>query len=189
MTAGRGLVHAEVSSREFKERGGPLEILQLWVNLPSRLKMVDPRYIGLQKSDIPEVLEDGGKVTVNLVSGSWNGQEAPIQSLIDIHMVTLDMKAGGRVAAPVARDRNVFLYVVRGDVKVGGEDATALHLVELNNDGDVVDIEAVTGAVLLFGHARPIGEPVVAYGPFVMTSREEIREAMADYQSGKFGSL
>jgi len=189
MTAGRGLVHAEISPEGFKKKGGPLEILQLWVNLPSKLKMVDPHYIGLQKEDIPEIVSADGKVTVHLVSGAWNGQSAPIQSRIDIHMATIVMQAGGRLQAPVARSRNVFLYIVRGDVTVGGEPASALHLVEMNNDGDTVDLEAVTDAVLLFGHAEPIGEPVVAHGPFVMNTREEIRQAMMDYQSGKFGGL
>ena len=189
MTAGRGLVHAEISPEEFKKKGGPLEILQLWVNLPSRLKMVDPNYIGLQKADIPEITEGDGKATVNLISGSWNGQRAPIQSLIDIHLVTIHMRAGGRVQAPVAPNRNVFLYIVRGEIAVGGERAREFHLIELTNDGDTVDLEAPTDAVLLFGHAEPIGEPVVAHGPFVMNTRDEIRQAMIDYQSGRFGGL
>jgi redox-sensitive bicupin YhaK (pirin superfamily) len=189
MTAGRGLVHAEISSEEFKKKGGALEILQLWVNLPSKFKMVDPRYIGLQKSDIPEIKTDDGRVTIHLVSGTWNGQEAPIQSLIDIHMATIHMAAGGRVQMPVAASRNIFLYVVRGDIKVGGEPARAFHLVEMNNDGDTADVEAVSDAVLLFGHAEPIGEPVVPHGPFVMNTREEIQQAIADYRAGKFGGL
>jgi quercetin 2,3-dioxygenase len=189
MTAGRGLVHAEISPETFKKRGGPLEILQLWVNLPSKLKMVDPHYIGLQKDDIPEMVDTDGKVTVRLVAGAWNGRTAPIQSLIDLHIATIEMKIGGRVQAPVARSRNVFLYVVRGEIRVSGEPASAFHLVEMNHDGDTVDIEAVSGAVLLFGHAEPIGEPVVAHGPFVMNTREEIRQAMTDYQSGNFGGL
>ncbi len=189
MTAGRGLVHAEISPDSFKQKGGPLEILQLWVNLPSRFKMVDPNYIGLQRADIPEIVEDDGRVTVNLISGSWKGRPAPIQSLIDIHMVTLYLKAGGRVLAPVPADRNVFLYVVRGVIEVGGEEALPFHLIELNNDADQVDIVATGDAVVLFGHAAPIGEPMIAHGPFVMNTREEIREAMADYQAGKFGGL
>jgi quercetin 2,3-dioxygenase len=189
MTAGRGLVHAEISPEEFKKKGGPLEILQLWVNLPSRLKMVDPKYIGLQKPDIPEIVDDDGKVRVNLIAGSWNGRQAPIQSLIDIHMATLYLSPGGRVTVPVARSRNVFLYVVRGEIAVAAEPASEFHLVELNNDGDAVDLQAVSDAVLLFGHAEPIGEPVVAHGPFVMNTREEIRQAMMDYQAGKFGGL
>ena len=189
MTAGRGLVHAEISPKSFKEQGGPLEILQLWVNLPSRLKMVDPNYIGLQKGDIPELSLDGGRVTLQAVSGTWEGQRAPIQSLIDIHMATVFMTTGGRLRVPIAPTRNIFLYVVRGNVAVAGEAALPHHLVEMNGDGDTLAMEAAGDAVLLLGHAEPIGEPVVAHGPFVMNTRAEIREAMADYQSGKFGGL
>ena len=189
MTAGRGLVHAEISPEGFKKKGGPLEILQLWVNLPARLKMVDPDYIGLQKDDIPEVTLDEGKVRMQIVSGTWNGQKAPIQSLIDIHMATVFMSPGGRVELPVAPARNIFLYVVRGDVAVSGEAALPMHLIEMNNDGDAVELAATTEAVVLFGHAEPIGEPVVAHGPFVMNTRDEIRQAMMDYQAGKFGGL
>ena len=189
MTAGRGLVHAEISPEDFKKKGGPLEILQLWVNLPSKLKMVDPNYVGLQKDDIPEVTSADGKVTMQLVSGEWEGRQAPIQSLVDIHMATVFMKAGGRLQAPIAASRNIFLYIVRGELEVGGEEASQFHLVEMNNDGDTIDIEAVTDAVLLLGHAEPLGEPVVAHGPFVMNTREEIRQAMTDYSAGKFGGL
>jgi redox-sensitive bicupin YhaK (pirin superfamily) len=189
MTAGRGLVHAEISPQEFKEKGGPLEILQLWVNLPSRLKMVDPHYIGLQRADIPELPLDGGKVILNAVSGTWDGRRAPIQSLIDVHIATVFMATDGRLAVPIAPSRNVFLYIVRGDVRVAGEAALPHHLIEVNGDGDTLSLEAATDAVVLLGHAEPIGEPVVAHGPFVMNTRQEIREAMADYQSGKFGGL
>jgi hypothetical protein len=189
MTAGRGLVHAEISPEEFKRKGGPLAILQLWVNLPSRFKMVEPNYIGLQKDQIPDVRLDDGKVVVSVISGSWNGQQAPIQSLIDVHMATIGMSAGGRVEVPVPASHNIFLYVVRGDVTVGGEVARAFHLIEMNNDAERMAIEATTDAVLLFGHAEPIGEPVVAHGPFVMNTRDEIRQAMMDYQSGRFGGL
>ena len=188
MTAGRGLVHAEISPDSFKRAGGPLEILQLWVNLPSRLKMVDPNYIGLQRNEIPEIAVADG-VKVNLISGAWDGQQAPIQSLTDVHMMTIYMDAGSRLNAPVAPGRNVFLYVVRGTIQVAGVEAEAFHLVELNDDGDTVQMEATSDAILLFGHAEPYGEPVVAHGPFVMNTREEIRQAMLDYQQGKFGGL
>src|SRR5688572_1841348 len=189
MTAGRGLVHAEVSPESFKQRGGPLEILQLWVNLPARLKMVEPHYVGVQRDDIPAIAVDDGKATVHLVSGTWGDQRGPIDSLTDVHMTFIYMNAGAHITAPVARSRNVFLYVVRGDITVGGEDASAFHLIELENDSDLVDITSVSDAVILFGHAEPLGEPVVAHGPFVMNTREEIRQAMMDYQSGKFGGL
>jgi len=83
----------------------------------------------------------------------------------------------------------VFLYVVRGSIKIAGEQAPHYHLIELNEDGDSVDIEAESDAVLLFGHGEPIGAPVVAYGPFVMNTREEITQAIRDYEAGKFNAI
>jgi quercetin 2,3-dioxygenase len=186
MTAGRGLEHAEVSPDEFLEKGGPLEILQLWVNLPARLKFTDPGYTGLQKDEIPSIATDGGRVTVNLISGSFDGHTGPIAPVTDVHILTVELIKGGRVTLPAPRGRSVLLYVVRGTVAVGGETADQFHLVELNDDGEGVAIEALTDAFLIFGHALPIGEPVVQHGPFVMNSREEIVEAIRDYQAGRF---
>jgi redox-sensitive bicupin YhaK (pirin superfamily) len=189
MTAGSGLVHAEVSPEEFMRQGGPLEILQLWVNLPPRLKMTQPRYIGLQQDEIPAIPAADGKAVVNLISGEFAGTKGAMQPLLDIFMSTVDLKAGARLSFPGVQGRNVFLYVVRGALKVAGEAVPHWHLIELNEDGDTVDIEADSDAVILFGHAEPIGAPVVAYGPFVMNSREEIMQAMQDYQAGKFNAL
>ena len=189
MTAGSGLVHAEVSPEAFLRRGGPLEILQLWVNLPGRLKMTAPRYAGVQSAEIPALESDGGRVTVNLVSGDWAGRKGPIGSLTGVFMSTIALKAGGKVGFGSLGGRSVFLYVVRGEVKVNGTAAADHRLVELDLDGDTVEIEGVRDAMVLFGHAEPIGEPVVAHGPFVMNTREEIVEAIRDYQAGKFDSV
>jgi redox-sensitive bicupin YhaK (pirin superfamily) len=189
MTAGRGLVHAELSPEEFKRSGGALEILQLWVNLPSRLKMVAPRYIGLQRDEIPAVPTPDGKGTVHLVSGRWQGRSGAMQPLLDIFLSTVELRAGGRVEFPGVGGRNVFLYVVRGTVEIAGQRAEQYHLVELSDAGDTVEVAAVTEAVLLVGHAEPLGEPVVAYGPFVMNTREEISQAIADYHAGKFNEI
>lgn len=186
MTAGSGLIHAELSPESFKRAGGPMEILQLWVNLPGRLKMTAPNYVGLQAADLPTFRTDAG-VTVEPVSGSWLGLEAPIQSLIDIHLAVLRMESGGRIEVPIARGRNVFLYGVAGSVSVGGTAVAPWRLVELNDDGDTVEISAEGAAIVLLGHARPIGEPVFSHGPFVMNTREEIVQAIHDYQAGRFG--
>ena len=186
MTAGSGLIHAELSPESFKRAGGPMEILQLWVNLPGRLKMTAPNYVGLQAADLPTFRTDAG-VTVEPVSGSWLGVEAPIQSLIDIHLAVLRMESGGRIEVPIARGRNVFLYGVAGSVSVGGTAVAPWRLVELNDDGDTVEISAEGAAIVLLGHARPIGEPVFSHGPFVMNTREEIVQAIHDYQAGRFG--
>jgi redox-sensitive bicupin YhaK (pirin superfamily) len=172
MTAGRGLEHAELSPEEFRKRGGPLEILQLWVNLPARLKMTDPRYVGLQREEIPSIEIEGG--TINAISGEWNGMKGPIPSLTGIAMATVDVRS--RVTLPAPKGRTVFLYVVRGK--------DAFHLVEMNDDGDSVVIDGP--AFVIYGHGEPYREPVVARGPFVMNTQEEIDEAIRDYEAGKF---
>jgi redox-sensitive bicupin YhaK (pirin superfamily) len=187
MTAGSGLVHAELSPDEFKQRGGPLEILQLWVNLPPALKMTQPRYVGLQRGDIPAIATPDGRGTVNLIAGEWGGLEGPVETLQDVFMSTVELRAGGRVSFPEVGGRNVFLYIVRGAVKIAGREAHEHVLLELSGEGDTVEIEATEDSMLLFGHAPPIGAPVVSYGPFVMNTRAEIDAAISDYQAGKFG--
>lgn len=186
MTAGSGLIHAEISPPSFKEAGGPLEILQLWVNLPGRLKMTAPAYTGLQADEIPAIPVAGGQGVVNLIAGVFEGVTGPIRSLTGIFMATVELKAGARVQLPAPLHRSVLLYVVAGTVVVAGVAVDRWHLVAMGDDGDSVSIEASADAVLLFGHADPIGEPVVAHGPFVMNTREEIGEAIRDYQAGKF---
>jgi quercetin 2,3-dioxygenase len=186
MTAGRGLVHAELSPDSFKRSGGPMEILQLWVNLPSRLKMTAPRYVGLQRDEIPRIELDDGRVIVNLISGEWPGYVAPIQTLLEIFMSTVELQAGARWQTSVLASRNVFLYVVRGELQINAQPVQPHRLIELENRGEHIDMTAQSDALILFGHAEPLGEPVVAHGPFVMNTREEITEAIRDYQAGKF---
>jgi redox-sensitive bicupin YhaK (pirin superfamily) len=187
MTAGRGIVHAELSPREFLRDGGPLELLQLWVNLPGRLKMSAPAYTGLQREQIP-ALAAGDGVTLHLIAGQWDGATGPVDSLTGVFMSTLEMRAGSNVRLTGLQARTVFLYVVRGSISIGGQRAAAFHLVELNAEGDAIELAAEIDTLLLFGHAAPIGEPVVSHGPFVMNTREQINDAIADYQGGRFGA-
>lgn len=187
MTAGKGLIHAEVSSRTFMEKGGNLEILQLWVNLPSKHKMTAPAYKGLQKDEIPTFELDEGKVTLNLVSGTWNGMKGAFQTLTDITLGTLSISKGGVYQTSISPDRNIFFYVVKGTVKVNGQEASMHDLVEFNAEGKLLQIEAVEDSFLLLGHAVPFKEPILAHGPFVMNTMEEIHQAYDDYNNGLFG--
>ncbi|MDB5261481.1 MAG: Pirin-like protein [Adhaeribacter sp.] len=187
MTAGRGLIHAEVSSAEFKAQGGDLEILQLWINLPARYKLTAPHYVGLQKEDIPLVSLDEGKVKLQVVSGYWQDVVAPIQSLTDIQLFTVNFKAGGKFNTQVPATHTIFLYVVRGEININNQLVPKLNLVQFNQDGEYLTIEATADSVVLLGHAQPFNEPVVAYGPFVMNTEAEIQEAYQDYEQGKFG--
>jgi len=186
MTAGSGLIHAEVSSNEFKKAGGPLEILQLWVNLPAKYKMTAPRYVGLQAAEIP-VAELAAGVTAHAVSGEWRGTAGAVQPLADVALAWLDFTAGALATLPIAASRTIFFYVVRGSVRVNGTDVVARELAEFSHDGDELAIESLTDSVVLLGHAEPFGEPVVSGGPFVMNTEAEIEQAYADYQQGKFG--
>ncbi|HSP30519.1 MAG TPA: pirin family protein [Halomonas sp.] len=188
MTAGSGIVHAEISPPEFLRDGGPLEILQLWVNLPSRLKMSEPRYVGLQQESIPAIALPGGG-ELSLIAGEWQGSVGPIDTLTGVFMSTLRLPAGSHEQLPVTPGRQVFLSVVDGDVEVGGEPVQPHHLIEVDRDGESLEIEASSDARLLFGHGDVIDEPVYSHGPFVMNTREEIVQAVEDYQNGKFGGL
>jgi hypothetical protein len=186
MTAGRGLEHAALSPEEFLRDGGPLEILQLWINLPSRLKMTEPRYVGLQREEIPAFQSEEGGANIHLISGDLLGHTGPIHSLTDVRMMTIDFTSGGHASIAVEPGRTVFLYIVRGEVKIGDETIGEMNLVELNDDGDTVSMEATTNSLVLFGDAVPFGEPVASYGPFVMNTREEIVQAIRDYERGMF---
>lgn len=188
MTAGSGLVHAEISSDEFKKNGGPLEILQLWINLPAKHKMVKPNYIGLQKKDIPVADCGDGKVKVNAVAGEWNGVAGPVKPFTDIHLASIEFEEGGRYNISVAKEKNVFLYIVKGKLLINGEEAEMHHLVEFSHEGTMIEMKAVSDARILFGFATPFHESFAAYGPFVMNTQQEIMQAYEDYNAGKFGN-
>jgi redox-sensitive bicupin YhaK (pirin superfamily) len=189
MTAGSGLVHAELSPAAFKASGGPLELLQLWVNLPSRLKVTRPRYKGLQRAELPGVAADDGIAQVQVIAGEWGGAKGPIESVTGNFMSTASLSAGARIAFDTLTDRNVFLYIISGDVRISGRDVAQHTVVELDLAGESVAIEATSGARVVFGHGDPIGEPVASYGPFLMNTADEIRRAIADYQAGRMGAI
>ncbi len=187
MTAGSGLIHAEISPAAFRREGGALEILQLWINLPAALKMVAPAYTGLHAADIPVVPLDGGRASAALIAGRIGGVDGPYRSLTNVTMMVVTMAAGATIALPAPAARVPFLYVVAGSPRCGDETLAPWHLIEWADDGDKIVLSADGPVTLAFAHADPIGEPVVAHGPFVMNSRAEISQAIADYQAGRFG--
>ncbi|WAT10515.1 pirin family protein [Rouxiella badensis] len=186
MTAGSGLIHSELSPESFQRQGGELEILQLWVNLPSRLKMTAPSYVGLQAADIPQIPLSHGEGSVSLISGEVAGVTGPIKTLTGVTMMTVQLAAGSKVTLKAPAAREVFLYTVKGRLQIGDQQAQSWHLIELDDSDDSVTIEAIEDAVLLFGHADKIREPIVSHGPFVMNTAQEINEAILDYQAGRF---
>lgn len=188
MTAGSGLLHAEVSSDDFKKFGGDLEILQLWVNLPAKLKMTEPKYKGLQQDDIPTVVFDEGKINARVVSGNFQGTKGAFNTLTDITLTTISFKANANLEINIPEDQNIFFYLIKGEVRVNHQIVQSLHLVEFENDAEELHIEALADSTLLLGYAKPFNEPVVARGPFVMNTMQEINQAYDDFQAGKLGS-
>lgn len=188
MTAGSGLIHAEVSSKEFKRKGGNLEILQLWLNLPAAKKMIKPNYVGLQKEEIPTLELDGGKVKAQQLFGDWNGVKGAFEGTFPITLSTIYIEKGGKFEKEIPAEENIFFYIVRGELKVNGTEVVFRHLVEFGNSENKIEVEALEDSILILGHAVPFNEPMVAQGPFVMNTQQQIQEAYLDYQAGKFGS-
>lgn len=185
MTAGRGLIHSEVSSPEFKAEGGPLEILQLWLNLPADHKMKAPAYVGKQADEMVE-LDLGDGSSLQLIFGAFEGVEGSFQPSYPIWMASLFLKPDALFERAVPKEHSIFLYIVRGSISIAGTEVSMRQLVEFEDEGEHVAIQASEDAVVLFGHAKPFHEPIVAQGPFVMNSQEQIQEAYRDYRMGKF---
>jgi len=204
LTAGSGIQHAEMFPLIDRERPNPLELFQIWLNLPAASKMVDPHFSMLWSPTIPKLTaRDGaGRATeVTIVAGRIDGAVAPppppkswaSHADADVAILTIKMAPGARWTLPAAargRETNRSLYVFRGGgMKVGGRAIAASQRVQLSGDA-AVTLEAGAGAEateLLLLQGRPIGEPVVQYGPFVMNTRAEIQQAFADYQRTRFG--
>ncbi len=188
MVAGKGLIHAEISSAEFKEKGGPLELLQLWINLPAKYKMTEPSYTGLQENEIPKVKLDGDKAVAHIVFGDWAGISSQLKPFTDIQLAQITYQAGGSTNFNIGKEKNIFFYCIKGDLMVNGTAVTQHQFLVFNDDEEEVQVHAITDASVLLGWATPFHEPFIAHGPFVMNTREEIREAYDDYNRGLFGN-
>jgi quercetin 2,3-dioxygenase len=190
MTAGSGLVHEEMHSWEYTKSGGPFEAIQLWVNLPARLKMTPPKYQTLTAGQIPEVAlpEDSGIVRV--IAGDYAGAKGPAETFTPIDLWDVRLKSGRGALLTIPSGQNASVFVLKGRVRInGGTQVQDAQLVLLDRKGESVRIDADSDATLLILSGEPIDEPVVGYGPFVMNNQAEIRQAIADYQSGRMGHL
>ncbi len=185
MTAGAGIIHSETSSEQFIKEGGDMEILQLWINLPSKLKSTPPHYQGFQKESIPEIPITSG-VHLNLISGSFKGHTGPVESPYPQFMSTIEAKAPSSFSLDTTEDE-VYFYLVQGRIRLNGEEMNFRQTALLEEQAGSLEIEVLEDAYIIFGQAPRIKEPVMAHGPFVMSNEQEIHQAIADYQAGKMG--
>jgi redox-sensitive bicupin YhaK (pirin superfamily) len=195
MTAGAGVVHSEMPEAEFARTGGRMHGFQLWVNLPQRDKMMRPRYQEILSAQIPTATSADGAVTVKIIAGEALGVRAVIDTRTPITFLHFTLQPGGTVVQPIARDYQAFAYVAGGSGRFGfdARPARARQMVAFANDGDGVALVAPVDApeplsVLLIA-GLPLHEPVVRYGPFVMNTEVEIRQALLDYQTGRMGTI
>jgi redox-sensitive bicupin YhaK (pirin superfamily) len=195
MTAGAGVVHAEMPSAEFMRTGGRMHGFQLWVNLPQRDKMIEPRYQEIPSSRIPKATSADGLVTVSVIAGEAMGEKAVIETQTPIIYLHYRLEPGGVVTQPVPHDYNAFAYVVDGAGLFGAEAERGVdgQMVMFAPDGDKVRVEnppdAKTTLEVLLIAGAPLHEPIARYGPFVMNTETEIHQAFEDYRRGRMGAI
>lgn len=187
MTAAKGILHEEMHSKEFAKSGGNFEMIQLWVNLPAKDKMVDPAYQTILNKDIPVVDLPNDAGIARIIAGEYGDAEGAAVTFTPIDLWDMRLKAGKEVDITLPKGRNAMLLVLSGRVTIKGEaTVTSREIAQFSNEGEVIslDIKEDTTALLLSG--EPIDEPIVGRGPFVMNTDEEIRAAFNDYRAGKF---
>jgi redox-sensitive bicupin YhaK (pirin superfamily) len=193
MTAGAGVVHSEMPSAEFTRTGGRMHGFQLWVNLPKRDKMMKPRYQEIPGAQIPKVTSADGLVSVSVIAGEAMGRKAVIETRTPIIYLHYSIKPGGVATQQVSSTYNTFAYIVDGEGLFGAERERAKdgQMVLFAQDGNEVRIENTGNAtldVLLIG-GMALNEPIARYGPFVMNTENEIRQAFEDYRLGRMGEI
>ena len=190
MTAASGILHEEFHSQAFAKRGGTLEMVQLWVHLPAKDKMADPGYQTLLDADIPNIALPDQAGSLRLIAGEFAGQRGPARTFTPIDVWDLRLKGDKLLNLDLHEGRNTALVVLRGTVQVNGVELVRQgQLALLERKGDQLSLEANGDAVVLLLSGEPIDEPIVGHGPFVMNTEQEIHQAFADFQSGRFGQM
>lgn len=190
MTAGAGIVHEEFHTAEYAARGGRFEMVQLWVNLPARDKGAPAHYQGITAADIPSVALPDGAGQARVIAGRFGGATGPARTYSPMNVLDVRLARDAQVELPQPDGWNTMLMVLGGTVQVNGEAVVrGPGLVTLSGAGEGVSVEANNEAKLLLLSGAPIDEPVVGYGPFVMNSEAEIKQAFADFESGRFGQM
>lgn len=190
MTAASGIIHEEFHSDDFTMNGGILEMVQLWVNLPAKAKMSTPGYQTLLDKDIPRVQLADGAGSLRVIAGDFNGHKGPARTTTHVDVWDVRLAAGHTTTFPVRDGHTLALVVLKGEVVVNGEaKAAGAQFVLLDRAGADVSIEATSDATVLLLSGEPIDEPVFGHGPFVMNSRDEIIQAIDDFNNGRFGRM
>ena len=191
-TAGHGIVHAEAPTKEFVKKGGTLEGIQLWLNLPAKDKLMPPNYQHLEAAQIPKIFSEDQKVQLNVIAGNQKDQTGLIKTQTTVNVFTAEAQENGMLDVDIPQNHQSLIYVLDGTVLVN--DTKVLkkgenQMIVFNQDGNSIHFKAKTTSTILILSGEPILEKVTQYGPYVMNTQTEILEAMRDYQQGKMGYL
>lgn len=190
MTAASGIIHEEYHSPDFAKKGGAFEMVQLWVNLPAKDKMSSPTYQGIVASQIPEVALPDGAGVARIIAGSYKGTIGPARTFTPMNVWDLHLKANHKVSFKLPEGYTTALFVLRGKVKIQNEHfVNDAELAVMERENEIFTFEVEEDTTALFLNGEPLNEPVVGHGPFVMNTREEISEAIFDYNRGRFGKI
>ena len=190
MTAAGGLVHEEYHGAGYAKRGGPFEMVQLWVNLPAKHKMTTPGYQGITSAQIPRVELRDSAGSVRVIAGNYEGTKGPARTFTPVNVWDVRVNKGKRATFNVPAGYTTALLVLRGGVRLAdGGSVGEAELAMLERSGETFTVEASENTTLLLLNGQPLNEPVVGHGPFVMNTRAEIQQAIIDYQNGKMGQM
>lgn len=190
MTAASGILHKEYHEAEYSKKGGPFQMVQLWVNLPAKYKMSNPKYQSITQQQLGKhILPNNGGV-IEVIAGEYENTKGPASTFTPIEMYNARLNQGAKATFNLPANYNTGLIVVEGSIKINEEKNIPVNnFVHFKNDGEQIEIEALENSIILILSGEPINEPIAAYGPFLMNKSEEIQQAIADYNEGKFGYL
>lgn len=189
MTAAKGVLHKEYHETEWSKTGGIFQMVQLWVNLPAKDKMSQPKYQAIKNSEMEKV-DLGENGFVEVIAGEYQGKTGPASTFSPVNMMNAKLKAGGKTEFDFPAHFNTAALVIEGSVIINGEEkVSADHFVLFKNEGETFTVEATEDSIVLIVSGEPLNEPIYPHGPFVMNSREEILQAFEDFNTGKFGYL
>jgi redox-sensitive bicupin YhaK (pirin superfamily) len=189
MTAGSGILHEEFHAEGFAKNGGTLDMVQLWVNLPANLKMTKPAYQAILDQQIPNIELKHGAGFARIIAGDFDGHRGPAHTFTPMNVIDLKLRKGKATIA-THEGWNTSLIVLKGAVEAGdGVVAKDAQMLMFSSQGQDIQLNTLEDSIALLLSGEPIDEPIVGYGPFVMNTKEEITQAMQDFNSGSFGKI
>ncbi|MCC6180776.1 MAG: pirin family protein [Bacteroidia bacterium] len=189
MTAASGVLHKEYHEETFSKAGGDFQVVQLWVNLPAKDKMSNPKYQELPNDKISKVALDNNAGEVEVIAGNYNNINGSASTFTPIHLLNVKLNYDGNATFQFPTTYNTALLVIEGEIKVNGTNVNTDHLVVFKHNDEAFNIQALNETKVLIMSGEPIHEPIAAHGPFVMNTKAEIIQAFEDFNKGKFGYL